>query len=43
VKASIDRVEELHPALGRHFRVSVRTGFWCTYSPERPTAWLIKR
>jgi len=43
VKASIDRVEELQPPLGRHLRASVRTGFWCAYTPERPTTWLIKR
>jgi hypothetical protein len=39
VKATIDRLEELNPALGRHLRNSVRTGFWCSYQPERPVSW----
>ncbi len=43
VKASIDRLDELHPALGRHLRASVRTGFWCSYQPEQPTSWAVTR
>ena len=43
VKASIERLEDLHPALGRHLRASVRTGFFCSYAPERPTTWSITR
>jgi hypothetical protein len=39
VKSAIDRVERLHPALGRHLRNSVHTGFWCSYEPERPVRW----
>jgi predicted ATPase len=39
VKSAIDRIERLHPALGRHLRNSVRTGFWCSYEPERPVRW----
>jgi hypothetical protein len=41
VKASIDRLEALDPALGRHLRNSVRTGFWCSYQPERPVSWTV--
>ncbi|MET0902798.1 MAG: AAA family ATPase [Acidimicrobiales bacterium] len=41
VKASIDRLEGLHPTLGRHLRASVRTGFFCRYAPERPTEWTV--
>lgn len=43
VRASIDRIDELNPALGRHLRASVRTGFWCSYQPERPTSWDVSR
>jgi len=39
VRSSIDRLEALHPLLGRHLRNSVRTGLWCSYQPERPVAW----
>lgn len=41
VRASIERIEALHPALGRHLRAAVRTGFWCSYQPEHPVDWSI--
>ena len=41
VKAAIAHVEELHPVLGRHLRNSVRTGYWCSYEPERPVDWTV--
>ncbi len=41
VRASIERIEALHPALGRHLRAAVRTGFWCSYQPEHPADWSI--
>jgi len=43
VRASIERVEALDPALGRHLRAAVRTGFWCSYQPERPVIWSVSR
>ena len=33
------RVEAAHPELGRHFAHSLRTGTFCSYSPERAVAW----
>jgi tetratricopeptide (TPR) repeat protein len=39
VKATIDRLDDLHPRLAAHLRRSVRTGFWCAYEPERPVSW----
>lgn len=39
VRSTIRRLEEVHPALGRHLRASVRTGAFCAYSPESPTTW----
>jgi tetratricopeptide (TPR) repeat protein len=39
IKASIERLEELAPALGRHLRASVQTGYWCAYRPERDVRW----
>ena len=41
IKASIDRLESLHPALARHLRRSVRTGYWCCYEPETPSQWTV--
>lgn len=43
VKASIERIEALHPDLGRHLRAAVRTGFWCSYRPEPPVTWDVRR
>ena len=39
IRASIRRIEEVHPALGRHLQASVVTGTWCCYRPERATTW----
>jgi hypothetical protein len=34
IRSSIARVEENHPAIGHHLRVSIRTGTTCCYAPE---------
>ncbi|MFP5320836.1 MAG: ATP-binding protein [Acidimicrobiia bacterium] len=39
IRAALRRIEEAHPALGRHLQASVVTGTWCCYRPERPTRW----
>jgi len=39
IRYAIDRVSGAHPELGRHLRASVRTGTWCSYSPEHPVDW----
>jgi hypothetical protein len=39
IRDALSRIEATHPELGRHLRNSVRTGTFCSYQPERPTAW----
>jgi hypothetical protein len=39
IRSALGKVEEAHPALGRHLRNSVRTGTFCSYRPERPGGW----
>jgi predicted ATPase len=39
LRATIRRLEDEHPALGRHLDASVATGTYCTYRPEHPTTW----
>ena len=39
VRDAIGRIEEGLPPLGRHLRLSVHTGMFCTYVPERPMNW----
>jgi predicted ATPase len=40
IRSAVAKVEEAHPALGRHLQNSVRTGTFCSYRPERPPGWV---
>jgi hypothetical protein len=40
IRSAVAKVEDAHPALGRHLRNSVRTGTFCSYRPERPGGWV---
>jgi tetratricopeptide (TPR) repeat protein len=39
IRHAISRVADVHPELGRHLRVCVRTGTWCSYMPEHRVDW----
>ena len=39
IRYAISRVADAHPELGRHLRASVRTGTWCSYTPEHRVDW----
>ena len=39
IRHAISRVADAHPELGRHLRASVRTGTWCSYTPEYRVDW----
>src|SRR5262249_20390189 len=39
IRHAIARVAEAHPELGRHLQASVRTGTWCSYTPEHRVDW----
>jgi predicted ATPase/class 3 adenylate cyclase len=39
IRDSLDRIAAEHKSLGRHLANSVRTGTFCSYTPEGPTAW----
>jgi hypothetical protein len=39
IRSAVAKVEEAHPALGRHLQNSVRTGTFCSYRPEQPGGW----
>jgi hypothetical protein len=41
IRAAIRRIEAVHPTLGAHLRVSVRTGTWCSYQPENVVEWQV--
>ena len=42
IRDVIGRIEQVHPALGAHLRMSVTTGTYCTYSPATPVTWRIQ-
>jgi tetratricopeptide (TPR) repeat protein len=39
LRATIRRLGETNPALGRHLEVSIITGTYCSYKPEHPVTW----
>lgn len=41
IKSAMKRIGENNPSLGRHLAATVRTGRFCSYSPdpERPVSW----
>jgi non-specific serine/threonine protein kinase len=38
IRSALARVEENQPAIGHHLRVSIRTGTFCSYYPDRGAA-----
>lgn len=40
VRASIKRIEAVHPPLGEHLNDCIRTGTFCSYSSPEPIDWL---
>ena len=39
LRDAIDRIAAEHDELGRHLRMSVRTGTYCSYAPEHEVVW----
>jgi hypothetical protein len=41
IRAAVDRIEAGAPGVGRHLRLTVRTGLFCVYEPDprAPVAW----
>jgi hypothetical protein len=39
IRLALGRIADVHPELGRHLRVSVRTGTFCRYQPDREVRW----
>jgi tetratricopeptide (TPR) repeat protein len=39
IRYTLARIEQAHPALGRHLRSAIKTGLFCSYRPEHPTVW----
>ena len=43
LRAVIQRAAEVHPSLGRHLEVTIRTGTYCSYQPDPrvPVEWTV--
>ncbi|MEJ2157604.1 MAG: hypothetical protein P8X96_19910 [Desulfobacteraceae bacterium] len=39
VRSAIKRIETAHPALGHHLANTIRTGTFCSYTPEKDQDW----
>jgi hypothetical protein len=39
IRNSLKRLADVHPELAHHLERSLRTGRFCSYSPEQPTEW----
>lgn len=39
LRDAIRRIDAIHPTLGRHLDVSIKTGTFCSYRPEHPVVW----
>jgi hypothetical protein len=39
IRQALGRIEAVHPELGRHLRLAVRTGTFCRYDPDRRVRW----
>jgi len=41
IRHAIKKLEAAHPALARHLGHSIKTGVFCSYSPEKVTRWFV--
>lgn len=41
IRTAIKKIENVHPALAKHLSLSVKTGIFCSYSPEKTVDWIL--
>ena len=41
IRSAIKKIAQAHPELGRHLEVSIRTGSFCVYAPDRRITWSV--
>jgi non-specific serine/threonine protein kinase len=43
IKAALSKISESHPPLGHHLATSIKTGTFCTYTPDptQPISWTL--
>ncbi len=40
IRTAIQKIEKNHPILGKHLSMSIKTGLFCSYNPEKPVQWI---
>ena len=41
IRSVVKKIAEVHPALGKHLKTSIKTGIFCEYSPEHEVKWIL--
>jgi len=41
IRSAIKKIGQVHPALGKHLKISIKTGLICEYAPEKELNWLV--
>jgi tetratricopeptide (TPR) repeat protein len=41
IRITLDRIEQAEPSVGRHLRLAIRTGTFCSYEPEELVRWAL--
>lgn len=39
IRTALEKIKKSHPPLWRHLFVTIKTGVFCSYNPEKPTSW----
>lgn len=39
IRSALKKIQVVHPPLAKHLENSIRTGLFCSYSPEKPVSW----
>jgi hypothetical protein len=42
LRTVLSKLQHVHPVLWRHLRVALKTGTFCSYTPERSTIWQVR-
>lgn len=41
IRNTIQKIEKVHPMLAKHLSASIKTGIFCSYSPEKSIKWIV--
>ena len=41
IRSVLTKLKKAHPVLWRHLHLTIKTGVFCSYNPEKPTTWQV--